>query len=152
MLPGIDHELKMEMNPPIEYGSRFSRGMFRGKQGGNTSYTQPAAINGVRDKVFKDAYHVADVDGKLQLRPLQQEKLKEIVKLHVPSRQRTTRVAPPKLNKATTQQPPSPWTGASGLPLAPFPSPSSQPSSHHRQPVCLPPSMRRFSRRLPISR
>ena len=100
MLPGIDHELKMEMNPPIEYGSKFSRGMFRGKCGGNASYTQAPAVNGVRQRVYKDSYHVADVDGKLQLNPLQQEKVKEIVKLHVPSRQRTTRQVPRKIQKA----------------------------------------------------
>lgn len=90
MLPGIDHELKMEMNPPLDYPEKFSRGMFKGKQGGNTSYAQPKSFNGVRQRVFKDAYHVADVDGRLQPRALQQEKLREIVRLHSP-RQKTSR-------------------------------------------------------------
>lgn len=79
MLPGIDHELKMEMNPPLEYQSNFSRGMFKGKQGGNTSYAQGAAFNGVRRRLWKDDYHVADVDGKLQPKVLQQEKIREVL-------------------------------------------------------------------------
>lgn len=90
MLPGIDHELKMEMNPPLEYPERYSRGMFKGKQGGNTSYAQPKCYNGVRQRVFKDAYHVADVDGRLQPKSLHQEKVREVVRLHSP-RQHTTR-------------------------------------------------------------
>merc|ERR1711939_820054 len=90
MLPGIDHELKMEMNPPLEYPEKFSRGMFKGKQGGNTSYAQPKCYNGVRQRVFKDAYHVADVDGRLQPKSLYQEKVREIVRLHSP-RQHTSR-------------------------------------------------------------
>merc|ERR1711990_692465 len=45
MLPGIDHELKMEMNPSLDYPTKYSRGMFDGKQGGNTSYGQKPAFN-----------------------------------------------------------------------------------------------------------
>jgi len=89
MLPGIDHELKMEMNPPLEYPERFTRGMFKGKQGGNTSYAQPKCYNGVRTRVFKDAYHVADVNGRLQPKSLQQEKVREVVKMYSPRHQPT---------------------------------------------------------------
>merc|ERR1711939_1166790 len=92
MLPGIDHELKMEMNPPLDYPARFTRGMFNNKQGGNATYAQPVDKCGVRNRVFKDAYHVADVDGRLQTKPLQQEKVKEIVRAKSPRRQTTSRV------------------------------------------------------------
>jgi len=89
MLPGIDHELKMELNPPLEYQDKFSRTMFRGKQGGNTSYAQTGTVNGVRRRVWKDAYHVAEVNGRLQPNALQQEKVREVVKLHSPRRNNT---------------------------------------------------------------
>lgn len=101
MLPGIDHELKMEMNPPLDYPARFTRGMFNNKQGGNATYAQPVDKCGVRVRVFKDAYHVADVDGRLQTKPLQQEKVREIVRAKSPRGQKTTRAALPPQPPAT---------------------------------------------------
>ena len=74
--------------------------MFRGKQGGNTSCAQNGPLNGVRRRVYRDLYHVAEVDGKLQLDPLQQEKIKEIVKLNTPSRQTTSRTMVKPYKKA----------------------------------------------------
>jgi len=59
--------------------------MFRGKQGGNTTCAQNQPINGVRQRIYKDLYHVSDVDGKLQLNPLQQEKIREIIKINTPT-------------------------------------------------------------------
>lgn len=96
MLPGIDHELKMEMNPPLEYPSRFTRGMFNNKQGGNATYAQPVDQNGVRHRVFKDAYYVADVDGRLQPKPLHQEMVREVVRAKSPRRETQSRALMPK--------------------------------------------------------
>jgi len=107
MLPGIDHELKMEVNPPLEYPEKFSRGMFKGKQGGNTSYGQPKCYNGVRQRVFKDAYHVSDVDGRLQPKSLHQEKVREIVRLHSPRQNTSRAVAKTGVQKAVDTDPSS---------------------------------------------
>lgn len=99
MLPGIDHELKMEMNPSLDYPTKYSRGMFDGKQGGNTSYGQKPAFNGVRTRVFKDAYHMADVNGRLHPKPLQQERLGQALKEKSPRAQGpegTSRAVPPR--------------------------------------------------------
>lgn len=103
MLPGIDHELKMEMNPPVGYLSKFTRGMYNNKQGSNATFAQPVDQNGVRNRVFKDAYHVAEVDGRLQQKPLALEKVREEVRQKSPRQNtRAVTVKPPR--QANDQQ------------------------------------------------
>jgi len=101
MLPGIDHELKMEINPPLPYLNKFSRVMFEGKQGGNSSYGgingigQPPCINGVRTRVFKDAYHVADVNGRLHPRDRELMKVRHTEEINGDENVSTSARSPP---------------------------------------------------------
>lgn len=74
MLPGIDHELKMEQTPAMAYTDKFTRTMFVGKQGSNTSYAQPPSTGGVRKRMYKDVFsNTQMVDGRLQMPMLEKE-------------------------------------------------------------------------------
>jgi len=81
MLPGIDHELKMEQNPVMGYSDKFSRTMYVGKAGSNFSYAQPlpgTGKHGVRKRLFKDSLHCGPpLDKRLQMPQIEREKLRD---------------------------------------------------------------------------
>jgi len=77
MLPGIDHELKMEQNPSLGLTEKFTRGMYVGKQGSNSSYAQPKCKSGVRKRVYKDSFYNTTADRRLQMPSLEKRRMED---------------------------------------------------------------------------
>jgi len=86
MLPGIDHELKMENNPALGLTQKFTRGMYVGKQGSNQSFAQPKCTSGVRKRLYNDSFTATTTDRRLHMPSLEKRQLEDVMNPLTPYR------------------------------------------------------------------